>query len=217
MSFIKLILHKLPKVMKQRLFSQWWIGLAQTVTLASLTALTTIATTNQPSHAKGHTFYCGKSKGIPVTFARTQDSRIDFDQINSSSVTVKGDILSQGFSEPPKTTKQKVDDLLIQAADKYEIGDYRGAILAYDEVIRLTPNNSEALLYRGSAYDELGDKQAAIKDYNLAIKFNPNYADAYNNRGIVRNDLGDKQGAIDDYNLAIKFNPNYANAYNNRG
>jgi hypothetical protein len=67
------------------------------------------ASHNQPSHAKGHTFYCGKSKCIPVTFVRTQDSRIDFDQINSSSVTVKGDILSQTFSEPPKTTKQKSD------------------------------------------------------------------------------------------------------------
>lgn len=132
MSFIKLILHKLPKVMKQRLFSQWWIGLTQTVTLASLTAFTTIATTNQPSHAKGQTFYCGKSKGIPVTFVRTQDRRIDFDQINSSSVTVKGinsgGILSQGFSEPPKTTQQKADDLLVQAADKYEIGDLRNYI-----------------------------------------------------------------------------------------
>jgi len=63
--------------MKQRLFSQAWIGLTQIVILASLTALTTIATTNQPSHAKGETFYCGKSKskGIPVTFARTQNGR----------------------------------------------------------------------------------------------------------------------------------------------
>ncbi|MBE9219048.1 hypothetical protein [Dolichospermum flos-aquae] len=132
MSFIKLILHKLPKVMKQRVFSQWWIGLTQTVTLASLAALTTIATTDQLSHAKGQTFYCGKSKGIPVTFVGTQDGRIDFDQINSSSVTVKGinsgGILSQGFSEPPKTTQQKADDLLVQAADKYEIGDLRNYI-----------------------------------------------------------------------------------------
>jgi tetratricopeptide (TPR) repeat protein len=206
--------------MKQRLFSQWWIGLAQTVTLASLTALTTIATTNQPSHAKGETFYCSKSKGIPVTFVRTQDSRIDFDQINSSSVTVKGDILSQGFSEPPKTTKQKVDDLLVQAADKYEIGDYRGAILAYDQVIRLTPNNSEALLYRGNAYDELGNKQAAIKDYNQAIKINPNYADAYNNRGNVYASLEDKFQAISDFKQAAKLyqqqgeNEDYQDALN---
>jgi len=39
--------------MKKRLFSQGWIGLTQIATLASLTALTTIATTNQPSHAEG--------------------------------------------------------------------------------------------------------------------------------------------------------------------
>ena len=210
--------------MKQRLFSQWWIGLAQTVTLASLTAFTTIATTNQPSHAKGQTFYCGKSKGIPVTFVRTQDGRIDFDQINSSSVTVKGinsgGILSQGFSEPPKTTKQKVDDLLVQAADKYEIGDYRGAILAYNQVIRLTPNNSEALLYRGSAYDELGDKQAAIKDYNQAIKINPNFADVYYNRGNVYASLEDKFQAISDFKQAAKLyqqqgeNEDYQDAWN---
>ncbi|MFM6021534.1 MAG: tetratricopeptide repeat protein [Dolichospermum sp.] len=172
--------------MKQRLFSQWCIGLVQTVTLASLTALTTIATTNQPSHAKGHTFYCGKSKGIPVTFVRTQDSRIDFDQINSSSVTVKGDILSQGFSEPPKTTKQKVDDLLVQAADKYEIGDYRGSILAYDQVIRLTPNYADAYSNRGLVRYELGDKFQAISDFKQAAKLyqqqgeNEDYQDALN-------------------------------------
>ena len=210
--------------MKQRLFSQWWIGLAQTVTLASLTAFTTIATTNQTSHAKGQTFYCGKSKGIPVTFVGTQDRRIDFDQINSSSVTVKGinsgGILSQGFSEPPKTTQQKADDLLVQAADKYEIGDYRGAILAYNQVIRLTPNNSEALLYRGSAYNELGDKQAAIKDYNQAIKINPNFADVYYNRGNVYASLEDKFQAISDFKQAAKLyqqqgeNEDYQDAWN---
>ena len=206
--------------MKQRLFSQWWIGLTQTVILASLTALTTIASTNQPSHAKGHTFYCGKSKGIPVTFVRTQDSRIDSDQINSSSVTIKGDILSQGFSEPPKTTKQKVDDLLVQAADKYEIGDYRGAILAYDQVIRLTPNNSDAYYGRGYVRNDLGDKQAAIEDYNQAIKINPNYAEAYINRGNVYASLEDKFQAISDFKQAAKLyqqqseNEDYQDAWN---
>ena len=203
--------------MKQRLFSQGWIGLTQIVILASLTALTTIATTNQPSHAEG-----------TLVENRNFKIDIDFDQINTSSATVKSGRnsgipiniliqLSQGFSEPPKTTKLKADDFLVQAADKYEIGDYRGAILAYDEVIRLTPNNSEALFYRGNAYSALGDKQAAIQDYNRAIKINPNYADAYNNRGNLRDALGDKQSAIQDYNQALKINPNYADAYNNRG
>lgn len=55
--------------------SQVWIGLAGTITLASLTALATIATINQPSYAQGTTFYCDRSKGTLVTFARTQDGR----------------------------------------------------------------------------------------------------------------------------------------------
>ena len=203
--------------MNQRLFSQGWIGLTQIVILASLTALTTIATTNQPSHAEG-------------TLVENQNFKldIDFDKINTSSATVKSGRksgipiniliqLSQGFSEPLKTTKLKADDFLVQAVDKYEIGDYRGAILAYDEVIRLTPNNSEALLYRGNAYYNLGDKQAAIQDYNQSLKINPNYADAYYSRGNALSALGDKQAAIQDYNQSLKINPNYADAYNNRG
>ena len=98
---IKLISQKLPKVMKQRLFSQGWIGVTQAVILASLTALTTIATTNQPSYAKGETFYCGKSKGIPVTFVRTQDSR---------KVTIVR-WTSNAYFPPPWTAQRRCDEV----------------------------------------------------------------------------------------------------------
>ena len=157
-----------------------------------------------------------------------ESSDVDIDKINSSVATVKSGRnsgipikifmeLSKVLPEIPKPIKPKADDFLVQAADKYGKGDYRGAILAYDEAIRLNPNNSEALLYRGATYNALGDKQGAIEDYNQVLKINSNYVEAYINRGIVRDDLGDKQGAIDDFNLAIKINPNLAYAYNNRG
>ncbi|MBK1988767.1 COP23 domain-containing protein [Sphaerospermopsis aphanizomenoides BCCUSP55] len=54
---------------------QLFAALMRTVTLASLTALATTSVINQPSYAGSATFYCGKSKGLPVTFARTQDGR----------------------------------------------------------------------------------------------------------------------------------------------
>ena len=124
-----------------------------------------------------------------------------------------------GVTPPPErvVTAPKADDFFIQGVDKQRKGDNQGAIIAYNEAIRLNPNLAEAYNNRGIVRDELGDKPGAIDDYTLAIKFNPNLAKAYYNRGIVRNELGDKQGAIDDYNLAIKFNPNYAQAYYNRG
>jgi Flp pilus assembly protein TadD len=124
-----------------------------------------------------------------------------------------------GVTPPPEkvVTAPKADDFFIQGVDKQNKGDNQGAIIAYNEAIRLNPNLAEAYNNRGIVRKDLGDKQGAIDDYTLAIKFNPNLAKAYYNRGIVRNDLGDKPGAIDDFNLAIKFNPNYAQAYNNRG
>ncbi|MCE2904155.1 MAG: tetratricopeptide repeat-containing serine protease family protein, partial [Anabaena sp. CoA2_C59] len=117
-----------------------------------------------------------------------------------------------GVTPPPEkvVTAPKADDFFIQGVDKQNKGDNQGAIIAYNEAIRLNPNLAEAYNNRGIVRDELGDKPGAIDDYNLAIKFNPNLAQAYNNRGVVRDELGDKPGAIDDYNLAIKFNPNLA-------
>ncbi|MFN6567805.1 COP23 domain-containing protein [Dendronalium sp. ChiSLP03b] len=57
--------------MRLRFSSQGLTGVA----IASLTIFTTSATINQPSYAGGTTFFCAKSKGIPITFARTQDGR----------------------------------------------------------------------------------------------------------------------------------------------
>ncbi|WP_071189921.1 COP23 domain-containing protein [Trichormus sp. NMC-1] len=61
--------------MKRSLFRQLVTYVMQSVTLGSLTALATTAAINQPSYAGSATFFCGKSKGVPVTFARTQDGR----------------------------------------------------------------------------------------------------------------------------------------------
>ena len=109
------------------------------------------------------------------------------------------------------------DDYFKLGYKKYEQKDYREAIVAYTEAIKINPNYAAAYNNRGLARYDLGNKQGAIADYNQAIKFNPNYALAYNNRGVARYDLGNKQGAIDDYNQAIKINPNYDLAYYNRG
>ena len=124
-----------------------------------------------------------------------------------------------GVTPPPErlATAPKADDFFIQAVDKKNKGDNQGAIIAYNEAIRLNPNDADAYYNRGKVRSDLGDKPGAIDDYNLAIKFNPNDAYAYNNRGNVRDDLGDKQGAIDDFNQAIKINPNLAQVYYNRG
>jgi tetratricopeptide (TPR) repeat protein len=121
--------------------------------------------------------------------------------------------------KPPDVvaTAPKPDDFLIKAYEKYEKKDFRGALVEYNQAIKLDPNYADVYYSRGAIRYELGDKQGAIADYNQAIKINPNYAKAYYNRGLASYELGDKQGAIADYNLAIKLDPKYADAYIGRG
>ena len=126
--------------------------------------------------------------------------------------------LDVGVSAPAVVaTEPNADNFLIQGKDKYDKGDFKGAITDYSEAIRLNPNYANAYNNRGLARAELGDKQKAIGDYNEAIRLNPNLVLAYYNRGSARAELGDKQGAIGDYDQALRIDPKYANAYNNRG
>ena len=125
--------------------------------------------------------------------------------------------IAAGFTDKPSIRGLTADDYFELGFKKYEQKDYREAIVAYTEAIKINPNLAEAYNNRGVARYALGDKQGAIDDFTQAIKINPNYANAYVGRGIARDDLGDKQGAIDDYTQAIKFNPNDADAYTNRG
>jgi tetratricopeptide (TPR) repeat protein/V8-like Glu-specific endopeptidase len=124
-----------------------------------------------------------------------------------------------GVSPPsvPTATAPKADDFYIQAGDKYDKGDFKGAIADYTKAISLKPKYLDAYNNRGLARYNLGDFQGAIDDYNQSLTINSQDADSYNNRGLARSALGDKKGAIADYNRAIEINPNYVFAYNNRG
>jgi tetratricopeptide (TPR) repeat protein len=92
-----------------------------------------------------------------------------------------------------------------RASFRYDLGDYKGAIEDYTQVITIKPDDANAYYNRGNARADLGDCQGAIADYTQAININPNDAQAYYNRGNVLAELGDKQGAIADFQKACEL------------
>ena len=90
-----------------------------------------------------------------------------------------------------------------QALEKYEAGNYQGAITDYDKAIEIDSQSAFAYYSRGIAKSKLGDYQGAIADWNKAIEINPQNADAYSNRGVARELANNLGGACRDWRKAV--------------
>ena len=93
-----------------------------------------------------------------------------------------------------------------QGVEKYDTGNYQGAIDDWSRAIEINPKNALAYYNRGLAKDDLQDYQGAIADYTKAIEINPDFASAYGSRGYAKGvGLQDGNGACSDYRKAISL------------
>ncbi|MBD2533284.1 tetratricopeptide repeat protein [Nostoc flagelliforme FACHB-838] len=118
--------------------------------------------------------------------------------------------LSKPVSDDQSTLYQK-------GVNKYDAGNYEGAIEDFNQAIELDPQNALAYNRRGDAYYRLGDYEQAQADSSQAILLNPQDANAYFDRGFAFSELNKYKEAIADYTQAIKLNSKDAYAYYGRG
>ena len=122
------------------------------------------------------------------------------------------------------------------ARDKFDAGDFEGAITDYTEAINrrladktkfsLVDKNrlAEAYNSRGVAKSRLGrggeandDYDEAINLYSEVIETDPKNGKAWCYRGVAKVNRGRHEEAIADLDEAIEINPKNAAAWNNRG
>ena len=111
---------------------------------------------------------------------------------------------------------QTAKDYFNSGYEKYNAGNYEGALIDYNKAINLNPNYLEAYLYRANIKSLLQDFKGALIDNDKAIRLKPNDAYVYNERATTKLSSGDAIGAMEDVNRAIKLNPNYSEAYRQR-
>ena len=134
-----------------------------------------------------------------------------------TAVLVLGCLLLSAMVACGGGSSSLADEAFNRGVDYSDQGDYENAIEAYDEAIRLDPQDAYAYNNRGNAYKYLGKYERAIQDFDEAIRLAPDDADAYHNRGNAYALLDQYERAIEDYDEAIRLNPKYAKAYGHRG
>lgn len=105
---------------------------------------------------------------------------------------------------------------LQRAIEAHQEGRWDDAIVYYNEVIRLEPDDltlAEAYSGRGMTYSSKNEVDRAIQDYNTAIELNPDETGAYVHRGIAYWLKGSVDLAIPDYNAAISRDADAYEAY----
>jgi tetratricopeptide (TPR) repeat protein len=125
---------------------------------------------------------------------------------------------------PPNNPPTSTDSLPTDAErwfddglQRYDNGDFRGAISSYDQALKFKPDDLLAWGNRGNALYNLGKYEEALSSYDQAIKIKPDFHLAWNNRGLALGNLGEYEQALSSIDQAIKIKPDYPEAWNNRG
>lgn len=103
------------------------------------------------------------------------------------------------------TFQKDAFDLLKRGQDKFQHGDYKGAILDFNQAIVQNPNDANIYCNRGLVLYALGDELGALSDFEDTLLRNPRHARAYLHRAGLRLSLGYRSGAMQDLQLAAKL------------
>ena len=108
-------------------------------------------------------------------------------------------------------------DSLFEYCQNFVFVEDEKAIVCFNKLLELDPNNKEAYYWRGNAYWQVSEYNSALNDYNKAILLNPKKAEYYSGRANVQGVfLGNYKEAISDYSKAIKLEKNDGSFYESR-
>jgi Flp pilus assembly protein TadD len=96
-------------------------------------------------------------------------------------------------------------------------GDVDGAVAAYRELVRLTPQDAEAHLALGGELLRKKDWDGALAALREAVRLKPDYAFAHAELGVVLVNKNDLNGGIAEYREALRLNPDDAWTHGNLG
>ncbi len=86
---------------------------------------------------------------------------------------------------PQWSQAQNVQSLIDQGMKNSQEGHYDQALQAFDQALKLKPNDPAIITYKATVYYAKGNNPQAIQLCEQAMKINPNFGRAYYQRGMV--------------------------------
>ena len=93
----------------------------------------------------------------------------------------------------------------------------KDALVVFQKVAALSPNDAGAYFNLGVAYKSAGKLEQSVESYRSALAINPNYVEALSNLGNVLQDMSQLDEAIQCYRKALVIRPNAVDTQNNLG
>jgi len=130
----------------------------------------------------------------------------------------------QGYDVPALGAFERVAKLDPTAITFYNLGTLymkagrpSQAGLAFEQALKLQPDNSESANSLGALLAQSGDVPGAIERFRAALQIKPDFPDALNNLGFALFQTGQADQAYELYQKALSLRPDFPEAYNNVG
>ena len=86
---------------------------------------------------------------------------------------------------PGLSAAQDVQSYVDQGIKHSQAGRYDQSLQAFDQALKLKPNDPALITFKGIVYYAKGQNDKALKEFEAAIKLNPSFGRAYYQRGMI--------------------------------
>ncbi len=114
---------------------------------------------------------------------------------------------------PASVPSSEANDLYLTGRNRFEAGDVKGAIDAYQKSIKLESKSAEVHFNLAYAYLKVEKNNEAVKAFKQSIKLNPEKPEAQYGMGLAEYRLGRFANAKDAFKQAVFLDPKMAKAH----